>query len=159
MTRHKHADLMIAYANDTSLAIQMNDGYNGWRDLPVNYNPSFSDTCEYRIKPKEAEKGDFICEIDGVKWWLGPESEEEMSWGDAKEWAEQQGCVLPPREVLLMCYIKEDIRKQFKEDWYWSGDEYERRPAGLSWRTAFTDGAQGYNFKDNTFDVRGVISS
>ena len=159
MTRHKQADLMIAYANDTSLAIQMNDGYNGWRDLPVNYNPSFSNTCEYRIKPKEAVEGDFICEIDGVKWWLGPESDEEMSWDGAKEWAEQQGCSLPPREVLLMCYINKDIRKQFKGWVYWSSSEYEHGPADFAWLQNFGTGIQGYNIELNSYYVRGVISS
>ena len=85
MTRHKHADLMIAYANDTSLAIQVRDSSEDWEDIDKGLTPAFYNHLQYRIKPKEAEKGDFICEIDGVKWWLGPESDEEMSWEG--EWA------------------------------------------------------------------------
>ena len=81
MTRHKHADLMIAYANDTSLAIQVRDSSeDDWEDIDKGLTPAFYNHLQYRIKPKQAEKGDFICEIDGVKWWLGPESDEEMSW-------------------------------------------------------------------------------
>ena len=157
MTRHKHADLMIAYANDKNLEVQFYmSEQSKWCDAPL---PGWQEELEYRIKPKEARKGDFICEIDGVKWWLGPESEEEMSWEGAKEWAEQQGCSLPPREVLLMCYIKEDIRKQFKKDWYWSGSEHIDCPADNAWGQYFYNGFQNYYNKTNTLFVRGVISS
>ena len=158
MTRHKHADLMIAYANNKNLEVQfrMNE-QSEWCD--VEALPGWLEDLEYRIKPKQAKKGDLICEIDGVKWWLGPESEEEMTWQEAKEWCEQQGCVLPSREVLLMCFIKEDIRKQFKTDWYWSGDEYSENPAAYAWVQFFNSGGQDDLDKTNTLYVRGVISS
>lgn len=157
MTRHKHADVMIAYANDKNLEVQFRmSEQRKWCDAPL---PGWQEELEYRIKPKEAEKGDFICEIDGVKWWLGPESDEEMSWEGAKEWAEQQGCSLPPREVLLMCYLNKDIRKQFKDWVYWSGSEHTDCPAAYAWVQTFDNGLQYYFFKGNTFYVRGVISS
>ena len=157
MTRHKHADLMIAYANDKNLEVQyrMNE-QSKWCDIPL---PGWSEELEYRIKPKEAKKGDFICEIDGVKWWLGPESEEEMTWQEAKEFVESKGATLPPREVLLMCFIKEDIRKQFKIDWYWSGDEYSGSPADFAWFQYFSYGGQSCLNKLTAGYVRGVISS
>lgn len=46
--RHKHADLMIAYANDMTLKIQYKDG-NMWFDIG---DPAFHKNIEYRIKPK-----------------------------------------------------------------------------------------------------------
>lgn len=157
MTRHKHADVMIAYANDKNLEVQFRmSEQRKWCDAPL---PGWQEELEYRIKPKEAEKGDFICEIDGVKWWLGPESKKEMTWESAKEWAEQQGCSLPPREVLLMCYINKDTRKQFKDWVYWSSSEYEHDPAAVAWLQGFLDGHQINRSKVNATFVRGVISS
>lgn len=73
MTRHKHADLMIAYANDTSIQMQIRDNSSDeWEDIAKGFEPTFHSTVEYRIKPKEAVKGDLICEIDGVKCCLVP---------------------------------------------------------------------------------------
>ena len=111
------------------------------------------------MTPKEANKGDFICEINGIKWWLGPESKEEMTWESAKEWCEQQNCVLPPREVLLMCYLNESIRKQFEKGRYWIGSEYEHDPADYAWSQGFNLGCQEYHIKTFPTHVRGVISS
>lgn len=159
MTRHKHADVMIAYANDTSSKIQRKNWDGEWEDLSVNHNPSFYATYEYRIKPKEAVKGDFICEIDGVKWWLGPSSEKEMTWSDADEWCVDRGCILPPREVLLMCYLDENIRSQFKDEWHWSGSDHEDNLSIYAWAQGFSSGRQQLFPKRTTFYVRGVISS
>ncbi len=146
---------MISFANDSSLEIQVySDILSRWLDVS---NPTWYEDDEYRIKPKKAKKGDFICEIDGVKWWLGPESDEEMTWSDAKEWVEDQGCVLPPREVLLMCYINKNICEQFKKDWYWTSSEYEDNPAVYAWFQYFNNGYQGNYTKNNSFCVRGVF--
>lgn len=161
MTRHKHAEVMIAYANDTSLVIQMNDGDGEWKDLPVGYKPSFYDNSEYRIKPKIVEKGDFICEIDGVKWWLAEDvySEVSMGWDEARELVESKGAMLPSREVLLMCYLNKNIRGQFKEEGYWSSSEYEDNPTNRAWVQGFSSGNHFNISKGTTFYVRGVISS
>ncbi len=49
--RHKHADLMIAYANDTTLEIQWRSNPDEeWSDL--SQQPSWYPDYEYRIKPK-----------------------------------------------------------------------------------------------------------
>jgi len=49
--RHKHADLMIAYANDTTLKIQWRSNPDmEWSDL--HQQPSWGTNNEYRIKPK-----------------------------------------------------------------------------------------------------------
>lgn len=50
MTRHKHADLMIAYAEDTSLKLQYLTVPDGvWTNCDAQ--PVFSENFEYRIKP------------------------------------------------------------------------------------------------------------
>lgn len=52
--RHPHADLMIAYANDTSLKFQYREDEGSiWVDL---VNPTFSENLQYRIKPKTITK-------------------------------------------------------------------------------------------------------
>lgn len=48
--RHEHADLMVAYANNTDLKIQyFSTTDNMWRDIQ---KPSFVAHMKYRIKPK-----------------------------------------------------------------------------------------------------------
>lgn len=48
--RHKHADLIIAWANDPSLTIQVKTYEGKWVD--VQGSPSWMLDTEYRIKPK-----------------------------------------------------------------------------------------------------------
>lgn len=49
--RHPHADVMIAYANDTTLGIQWRTGDDQeWEDIEF---PSFHPEFQYRIKPEE----------------------------------------------------------------------------------------------------------
>lgn len=48
--RHKHADLMIAYANDTSLVIEWKSKLgNEWA---ISKAPIWDESYEYRIKPR-----------------------------------------------------------------------------------------------------------
>jgi len=98
-------------------------------------------------------KDPIICELNGFRWHLGPESDEEMNWADAKVWCESVGGELPPREVLLMCYINEDIKPSFKTSWYWSSAEFL---ATFAWKQAFSYGPQYNNTKDTTNYVRAV---
>jgi len=46
---HKHKDLIIAWANDTSLKIECNGHLNIWTDCD---SPSWHEDVEYRIKPE-----------------------------------------------------------------------------------------------------------
>jgi hypothetical protein len=48
--RHKHADLIIAWANGAE--IQFLNQFGKWQDTV----PSWSTTCDYRIKPKPSVK-------------------------------------------------------------------------------------------------------
>jgi hypothetical protein len=99
------------------------------------------------------ESAPLICEINGFRWVLGQEADKTMNWADAKAWCESVGGELPPREVLLMCHINEDIKPLFINDWYWSATEFE---AELVWRHYFTSGHQNDSGKVNTYYVRAV---
>jgi hypothetical protein len=48
--RHKHADLLIAYANDSSLKLEWQHPDGEWFD--VTSNPTFHPKVNYRIKPE-----------------------------------------------------------------------------------------------------------
>ena len=94
-----------------------------------------------------------ICELNGYRWHLGPEADEEMNWKNAKVWCELVGGELLPREVLLMCYINEDIKPSFKTSWYWSSAEFSATGA---WRQYFGSGDQDSYGKATTSYVRAV---
>jgi hypothetical protein len=101
-----------------------------------------------------------ICELNGFKWLLGPESEESMDWEDAKEWCEAQGGVLPPRDILLHAYLNQETTGDFADDYYWSSSE---DGSDFAWYQYFIDGIQ-YSFdKDGTSirvrAVRAVVES
>ena len=50
--RHKHADIIHAWAEGETIQAKVNDGYDkAWIDLETN-NPTFYPSNEYRIKPK-----------------------------------------------------------------------------------------------------------
>ena len=61
--RHKHADLIIAWANGAQ--IQWESSYGNWYD--VN-DPNWSENTEYRIKPEP--KPDVICWTRVKKWGI-----------------------------------------------------------------------------------------
>ena len=107
----------------------------------------------------EAEKsfywknGPIICEINGFRWVLGFEADEEMKWADAKAWCELVGGELPPRDVLLQAYLNEDIKTIFQKDWYWSGTKFG---APNAWVQDFLTGYQFTDLKTNYSYVRAV---
>jgi len=99
-------------------------------------------------------KAPVICTINGVKWLLGPEAEEEMTWQEAVLWCKSVSGVLPPRDVLLQCYMNEDTKKEFTESYYWSSTKFAD---GSTWiQDFFLHGYQigGVNGKTNS--VRAV---
>ena len=99
------------------------------------------------------DKAPVICEINGHRWLLGPEADGKMNWKDAIEWCQSVGGELPPREILLMAYLNEDIKPLFKKSWYWSSTEFG---AALAWRQAFYDGGQSDSDKTTINYVRAV---
>jgi hypothetical protein len=94
-----------------------------------------------------------ICELNGFRWVLGPEAPESMSWDDATEWCKSVGGVLPPRAVLFLAYLNEDIRDSFANASYWSSSENYSNNA---WFQYFNNGNQNYYSKNNTYLVRAV---
>jgi len=99
------------------------------------------------------DKGLVICELNGYRWYLGQEADEEMNWREAVEWCRSVGGELPPREVLLMAYINENIKPLFKTEWYWSSTEFG---AVLAWKQGFTTGYQNSTNKGYGSYVRAV---
>ena len=94
-----------------------------------------------------------ICELNGYRWHLGPEADEEMNWKNAKVWCELVGGELPPRDILLQCFMNEDIKSEFKTEWYWSSTAFD---ATVAWGQHFTTGHQAHSNKLNTTYVRAV---
>ena len=99
------------------------------------------------------DKAPIICELNGYRWLLGQEADEEMNWNDAKDWCKSVGGELPPRDVLLQCCMNEDIKPLFKESWYWSSTEFN---ATTAWIQGFSNGNQANYRKTNDTYVRAV---
>ena len=94
-----------------------------------------------------------IVEINGFKWLLGPEAPNELNWDDAITWCNSVGGELPPRDILLLSYMKEEIKKEFAETYYWSSTEFSDTHA---WGQHFKGGYQGNNCKTGSYYVRAV---
>jgi hypothetical protein len=94
-----------------------------------------------------------IVNINGVTWLLGQESDEQLEWKDAIEWCKSVGGELPPREILLHCYMNDSIKQEFKSNLYWSSTEFG---AGYAWFQGFSNGGQVYGDKDDSDYVRAV---
>jgi hypothetical protein len=94
-----------------------------------------------------------ITNIDGIEYRLGSESPNRLTWDEAMDWCESVGGELPSREVLLMCYVNENIRINFKEEYYWSSTEFSTTQP---WCQGFKVCYQYYNDKTSTYYVRAV---
>ena len=104
-------------------------------------------------EPFNWEAAPVIGNINGVTWVLGPESDEQLTWDDAIEWCKSVGGELPPRDILLLCYLNEEIRKEFKSSHYWSSTE---DGANDAWSQYFNTGVQYYFGKNGSYYVRAV---
>lgn len=110
---------------------------------------------KYNLVPVEEQECIFICEIDGKKYYLGPEAREKMTWEDAKEWAASVDGQLMPREVGVLAFKKAEIRKHFRTDaWYWLEDEYN---SSRGWGHYFLNGYQFTDYKTGALYVRAVF--
>ena len=98
-------------------------------------------------------KAPVICEINGYRWELGPDSYEKMDWADAARWCKLVGGELPPRDNLLQAYLNEGIKPLFEESWYWSSTDAREQHY---WAQAFGHGYQNTSFKANSYYVRAV---
>lgn len=108
----------------------------------------------YYFVPVEQEKI-LICEIDGKKYYLGPEANKKMNWYEAKAWARDMGGVLMPREVALIAYKKNELRKHFRtDDAYWLDQEYG---PSTTWVQFFSNGYQLTYSKTSAGYVRAIF--
>lgn len=98
-------------------------------------------------------KAPAICTINGSRWLLGPETEEEMTWEGAILWCHSKGGVLPPRDVLLHAYLNEDTKKKFTATGYWSSTELS---ATNAWYQDFGYGGQYNDTKISAVYARAV---
>jgi hypothetical protein len=94
-----------------------------------------------------------ITNIDGIEYRLGPESPNRLTWDKAIAWCESVGGELTSREVLLMCYVNETIRANFKEEYYWSSTKFSTISA---WYQGFNNGDQSSSNTNTTAYVRAV---
>jgi len=127
--------------NEQLLAI-INDGF---KEIKKKY--------EAAQKTFDWDNAPVICDLNGYCWHLGAEADKRMSWNDAKDWCESVGGELPPRDILLQCYMNEDINPLFKKSWYWSSTEFS---ASGAWGQGFLDGNQHNGSKTSTNYVRAV---
>jgi len=104
-------------------------------------------------QPYDWKNAPVICELNGTKWLLGPEADEELDWDAAIEWCQTVGGELPPRNILLEAYMNEDIRREFIATYYWSSAEFSATDA---WGQYFFNGFQNYYDKNSASYVRAV---
>lgn len=120
---------------------------NGFEEIKNKYEP------EAAQASFNWDKAPVICELNGYRWHLGQETYEELNWNDAIEWCQSVGGGLPPRDILLQCYMNEDIKSLFKTEWYWSSTEFDTSDA---WVQYFFNGNQDTYTKTNKTCVRAV---
>lgn len=90
---------------------------------------------------------------------VGPESDERMTWDDAKQWATEQAvdCKtdfrLPTRKEQALMFA--NVSELFKEAWYWSCEQHAGG-SGYAWVQGFGDGGQFNVRKSDGFRVRAV---
>jgi len=136
-------DIFEIKKDQEKLQEQINTGFREIREKLAN---ELTNTQEK--KRFNWDNAPIICEINGYRWLLGPESDEEICWQDAKVWCESVGGELPPREILLMAYLNEDIRSMFETEWYWSSTEFYTIAA---WLQYFFNGSQTNDNKTNGY--------
>ena len=99
------------------------------------------------------DKAPVICTLNGVKWLLGPEAEDELTWEDAVAWCKLNGGELPPREILFLASLNQDAADWFREQPYWSSTEFN---ATYAWVQSFRNGYTFYTSKPTSSYVRAV---
>lgn len=84
---------------------------------------------------------------------LLPGEAEDITWANAKAWAEQAGGELPTRQELALLYA--NLNGQFQPKWYWSSQAYES-DSSYAWDQHFGYGSQGYSVKSYAGRARAV---
>lgn len=84
---------------------------------------------------------------------LAAGDEADLTWEQAKAFAEKAGGELPTRQEQSLLFA--NCKKQFEEDWYWSGEQHASY-AGYAWYQYFGSGGQGFNHFDDELRARAV---
>ena len=84
---------------------------------------------------------------------LLPGQVDDITWPDAKTWAEKIGGSLPNRREQSLLFA--NLKESFNSCWYWSDTQYagDESYALLQY---FDGGYQGTNHKDNKYPARAV---
>ena len=78
---------------------------------------------------------------------------ENVTWEQAKEWAEKAGGSLPTRREQSL--LLTNAKGQFKSAWYWSGEEYQDNE-NYAWYQYVGYGYQCYDHKGSKLRARAV---
>lgn len=126
---------------------------NGDSYSPEQIEESLAQPITLKSDEFQWNKAKTICTLNGVRWLVGPEAPEELTWVDANKWCKSVGGELPSREILLHAYLNENTNKEFASDHYWSSTEYDSFGA---WNQNFYNGFQFTNGRLSTLPVRAV---
>ena len=94
------------------------------------------------------ENGEAACHLI-----LLPGEADEISWSDARKWAQEQGGFLPTRREQSLLFA--NLKAEFQSSWYWSDEEHESN-SGWAWCQGFGGGYQGYDVKHDKLRARAV---
>ncbi len=78
---------------------------------------------------------------------------EKADWNTAKAWAASIGGELPTRREL--CLLRANAREQFKDNWYWSGEQLASN-SDNAWVQNFFNGLQNFISKSSQGRARAV---
>jgi hypothetical protein len=84
---------------------------------------------------------------------LLPGDVDDVTWAQAKEFAEKAGGELPTRREQALLFA--NLKDQFEERYYWSGAQHASTD-GYAWSQDFTNGGQLNNYKSAELRARAV---
>lgn len=100
------------------------------------------------MKPELNHGEIYVGRINDTHIILLPGDNDDANWQDALDWAKSISGDLPNRIEQSMLWANH--RDQFKDDWYWSNETYEHKPA-YAWFQNFDYGRQNLYLKDVNF--------
>ena len=102
-------------------------------------------------------KEPLICNLNGVDYFLGPESPDELNWEEAVKWCKSlgDGYELPSREILLTVMVQLPCAG-WKEGLYWSWSEFGTASAWIQRWVAYCPGGQSNSDKTVAYRVRAI---
>jgi hypothetical protein len=94
-------------------------------------------------------------EPDGHLVLLDAKTDKDMTWAEAKSWAESVGGRLPTRleSALLYANVRDKLDTS---NWHWTGTE-SQSSSDNAWYQYFYHGVQGTSTKYSTLRARAVI--